>query len=199
MSKLAALDDYQAITNFLNGDQDKLNTQQLQLYARIDFADGMVRKYGGGRTTAKRMAAHYALKKIKYSLRQAYLDMNAAIELNNASNRTAKEANKLFVIELLKKEIHNVRLRETDAYKRATAIAKLSDQLNKIERYDAQDLDLPDFSEIGANEFIITNVPEEVGIVRVEVTEEIKRKYAEPKSAHSSVEDVPFTEVDPNE
>lgn len=187
---------------FFSGDIEKLNQQQLQIFGRIDYADGMIRRYGAGRTTAKRILAYWLLKKVPYTLRQAYRDMESATELNAATSRSAKGMDKLFVIEILKKEISNVRKREKDPSKRGNTIARLVEQMNKIEKYSEKDEELPDFEGIGANDYIITVDPQDIGIKPVIITDDIRRKYEEPGRYNfdaADVEDVDHDEIDTDE
>jgi len=187
---------------FFNGDIEKLNSQQIQMFTRIDFADGQIRRFGGGRQTAKRLVAYWNLKKVPYTLRQAYRDMQYAHELQCASDRKSKDMDKLFLIEILKKELHNVRRFEKDATKRATSVARIAEQMNKIERYSEKDEDLPDFGGMGGNDFIITTDPAEIGIKPVELTDEIRKKYEEPGRYNfesADVEDVDHEEIESDE
>ena len=206
-----ANEDYRAVSLWWSGTEESLNTQQLQIYSRIDFADNMIRKYGGGKQTAKMIFEKFKNSFSKYSLRQAYIDMEFAVELMNSVGRKSKEMDKLYAIEILKKQIArvigDVRGKDDkivgmvkDPEKQAMAVARLLKELRETTGYHLPDIDLPDFSDMGGNVYRVTTNPEDVGMRKVEITEDIKRKYAEPKAKlfdrmEQDAEDIEHTEI----
>lgn len=181
--KTKATEDYKAISLWWSGDIDSINRQQLQIYARIDFADNMIRKYGSGKSTAEQMVKKFEPENPHYTIRQAYIDMDWAIELQNSMSRKSKEMDKLYAISLLKTEIKRVVEKVTKPEQRATIIARLLKELRETIGYDQQDLDLPNFDDMGGNTYVITTNPEDVGIKKVNISDELIEKYRLPKDA----------------
>ena len=199
--KNKATEDYRAISLWWSGNEDALNTQQLQIYARIDFADNMIRKYGSGKRTASKIFEKFRSEFPKYSVRQAYIDMEWAVELMNSMSRKSKEMDKLYAISILKKQIQNVIAKVRDPEKKANTITRLLKELRETTGYHLPEIDLPDFSDMGGNTYRVTTNPEEVGIRKVEVTEELMAKYAQPKAKlfermEADAEDAEYTDVD---
>lgn len=199
--KRKANEDYKAVSLWWSGAEDSLNTQQLQIYARIDFADNMIRKYGSGKATAAKIFEKFSAEFPKYSVRQAYIDMEWAVELMNSMSRKSKEMDKLYAISILKKQIQRVINEISDAEKQALTVTRLLKELRETTGYHLPDIELPDFSDMGGNVYRVTTNPEEVGIRKVEVTEDLIRKYALPKAQlfermEADAEDIEHTNVD---
>lgn len=199
--KNKATEDYKAVSLWWSGAEDSLNTQQLQIYARIDFADNMIRKYGSGKDTAAKIFEKFRAEFPKYSVRQAYIDMEWAVELMNSMSRKSKEMDKLYAISILKKQIQRVIKEITDAEKQALTVTRLLKELRETTGYHLPDIELPDFSDMGGNVYRVSTNPEDVGIRKVEVTEDLIRKYALPKAQlfermEADAEDIEHTDVD---
>lgn len=173
MSKIATVENYEAIERYYNDELESLNTQQLQLFARLDYADNLIRRFGSGARTAKRLHARMKIDDPSYSLRQAYRDIEFSTMLYGSMSKRSKEMDKMFASETLKKEI-NIARRITNGHHRATAIAKLFKELRETLGYHLADPDIPDFSQIGANVIILTANPGEA--MNIKAYNEAERK-----------------------
>ena len=215
--KKKVTEDYKAISLWWSGAEESLNLMQVQIYARIDFADNLIRKYGSGKDTAQKLYEHFNQKQPKYSVRQAYIDMDWSMELMNSMSRRSKEMDKLWATEVIKGQIRKVlsdefygqnpaigkikiQVTAVDIEKRATTIRGLFKELRETLGYHLSGIDLPDFDGMGSNSYTITTNPEDVGIRKAEITEEIMRKYAEPKAKMyqmmaEEADDIDHTEV----
>lgn len=201
MAKLAVIDSYEKIEQFYRDDLEKLDTETIKVLVRVDQADNLIRQYGGGRKTTKMLYLKISGDQPKYSMRQADRDMQFAMALYNATNKTAKEMDKLYAINTLKVEIRRAQRYISNPNQRAQAVTKLFKELRETQGYHMQDPDIPDFSEIGANQIIIsTDTTDTLNIKQMSQSErmELERKYELPPDLADRLdaEDVEFEEVD---
>jgi hypothetical protein len=214
MPKKAPIDDYKAVALFWNGQEESLNTQQLQLFARIDLAGNLIAKFGRGKATVDKLLKKFSLENTPYNRKQAYRDMDMAVELFNAQSRKSKEMHKIYAIDKLERAINvlmcdlrdnvhkvgdegsEVTFRDVDKDVKITnALARIMKEYRESTEYDKEDPDLPVFQDMGANDYILTTDPEEAGFEIVDVDEELRKKYELPK-AKMDAEDVDFEEID---
>lgn len=198
MSKIATVENYDAIERYYSDDLDTLNTQQLQLFARLDYADNLIRRFGSGAQTAKRLHARMKVDDAGYSLRQAYRDLEFSTMLYGSMSKQSKEMDKMYAAETLKREIQlakNIK----NGHQRSGAVAKLLKELRETLGYHLQDPELPDFSTIGANLIIVTNDPSAAMNIKKyndDERRELAAKYSVPPSSESEkVEDVDHEEL----
>jgi hypothetical protein len=200
MSKVAAIENYDAVRSYWNNEVEKLNMEQLRLFSRLDQADNLIRLYGSSKEGQKKLVKKIKSSDPSYSYRQARRDMEMAIELFNAVSRKSKEMDRLQAKTEIMKEISFVQKNIKDPFKRAMAYVKLRKELRETLNYHEDIPDLPNFSELGSNTINVSTDPEIVNLKRF--NEEERRKLYEKYSVKPNldnsedVEDVDHEEVD---
>ncbi len=180
--KKKATEDYNAIALWFTGQEESLNRQQLAIYGRIDQADNLISKYGSGKKTAEMLVRICMAKNPGYNLRQAYLDMEWAVELHNSRSRKSKEMEQLYAINIIKRQLRTALQKIKDPEKQSLVVARLLKEHREAVGYDKAEIDLPDFSGMGGNTYVISTNPEDAGFSYVEITDDIIAKYREPKA-----------------
>ena len=195
MGKKFALEDYDAIAKWWAGEIEDLHGQQFELYARLDLCHNFMAKYGPGKPTTEKLLKHYKAKDIPYDRRQAVRDQDYTSQLFNTQRRDMKKMYELYAIDKIQTAMnYAMKHLKDDPYKLAMAVGKLAKELRETVGYDKQHLELPDFENMGGNEYLLTQSPEDAGFTHVEVTDELKRKYAMHKS-EMQAEDVEYKEI----
>jgi hypothetical protein len=195
MGRIATEENYEAISAYANGELEKLNTAQLQLYSRLDKANSLIMQNGSGPNTVKKLHRLIKLENPSYSERQARKDLHKSMMLFNSQSTASKEMDKLYATEYLKKAIGMAWRNIKNPYQKALAVAKLMKEFRETVWYDKEHLELPNWSELGSNEVYITADVKVLNIKPIDENEldELKKMYAD---LSSDIEDVEHEEVE---
>jgi hypothetical protein len=169
---LKSMDTINRITKAMElGATDSLSESDQETYDMIDFADNQVRLYGPGKKASKMVAEHY-----KVSKSMADRLCNSAQMIFGSVARANKDYFKNYATEKLVRAITtleedmglNVDLKEGEIRdinpQKMKAYQALIKELRETIGYDKEELELPDFSEMGSNVIVAIADPAALGI-----------------------------------
>jgi hypothetical protein len=169
----------QALSAFFQGETDKLTTEQLAMYARIDLADNFIRKYGPAKAL-RYLRKHYEAKGESISVRTIQHDIANAQDLLASQSVRKKEYWRMVALEELRKAMRYA-LKIEKPEKKVEKIVEILKEQRLTMGYDQQDYEIPDFTGIGEVPVEITTNPEDIGIELIEDVDQIIERYRRPQ------------------
>lgn len=175
MGRKATGTDLDAVLTYLQRKERHLTDKQREILDRISLADDIMRQHGPGKN-AKNMIA----EKLGISDARAYQAMRDAQYVFGTTMRAEKEWTRGAMLEklwgILSKVLAALDEAKAPDPKLFSAATSVFAEIRKTAGYDREELDLPDFGEIGPHHYEIVMDPEVLGLTKVENREEIFRQ-----------------------